>query len=114
MRTGLLLTLCLVLFVPVAAEKANPDPGQFTILHAIQLRTPDTGMGSSNPYPQLAPRHPPDPVQLKSDAQDLQKLADSVPAQVDQVTKGQLPKDLIENLKKIEKLSKHLRSEVSQ
>jgi hypothetical protein len=29
------------------------------------------------------------------------------------VTAGQLPKDLTENLKRIERLAKHLRSEVS-
>jgi hypothetical protein len=32
---------------------------------------------------------------------------------MEQVNKGQLPKDLTEDLKKIEKLAKHLRSEVS-
>jgi hypothetical protein len=65
------------------------------------------------PYPQLPSARPSDPAQLKSDARELQKLADAVPAQIDQVTKGQLSKELIENLKKIEKLSKRLRSEDS-
>ena len=34
------------------------------------------------------------------------------PRQIDQVTKGQLPKDLSENLKRIEKLAKQLRSQI--
>ena len=34
------------------------------------------------------------------------------PRQIDQVTKGQLPKDLSDNLKRIEKLAKQLRSQI--
>lgn len=52
-------------------------------------------------------------AQLRDESQELQRLADSIPAQIDQVTSGQLPKDLLGNLKKIERLSKHLRSQVS-
>ncbi len=51
--------------------------------------------------------------QVNAETQELQKLADALPPQIDQVAKGQIPKDLAENLKRIEKLAKHLRSEVS-
>jgi hypothetical protein len=51
--------------------------------------------------------------QVNSETQELRKLADALPAQIEQVTTGQLPKDLAENLKRIERLAKHLRSEVS-
>jgi hypothetical protein len=51
--------------------------------------------------------------QVKQEADELKKLADGVPAQIEQVTKNQYPKDLNENLKRIEKLAKHLRSEVT-
>jgi hypothetical protein len=51
--------------------------------------------------------------QVKQEAEELRKLADGVPAQVQQVTNNQLPKDLSDNLKRIEKLAKHLRSEVT-
>ncbi|MFY9531438.1 MAG: hypothetical protein WBC04_19825 [Candidatus Acidiferrales bacterium] len=54
-----------------------------------------------------------DPSELKRDAAELQKLAVTVSEQVDQVTQNQLPKDLNDNLKRIEKLAKHLRSEIS-
>ncbi len=54
-----------------------------------------------------------DPAELKRDAAELQKLAVTVSEQVDQVTQNQLPKDLNDNLKRIEKLAKHLRSEIS-
>ena len=50
--------------------------------------------------------------QVNSETQELRRLADALPAQMDQVTKGQLPKDLGDNLKKIEKLAKHLHGEI--
>jgi hypothetical protein len=51
--------------------------------------------------------------QVNSEAQELRALAAQLPQQIDQTTKGQLPKDLVENLKRIEKLAKHLRSEIA-
>jgi hypothetical protein len=51
--------------------------------------------------------------QVKQEAEELRTLANALPAQIDQVANNQLPKDLSDNLKKIEKLAKHLRSEVA-
>ena len=51
--------------------------------------------------------------QVKQEADELKKLADGVPAQIELVAKNQYPKDLNENLKRIERLAKHLRSEVT-
>jgi hypothetical protein len=51
--------------------------------------------------------------QVKQEAEELRELADGVPPQIQQVTNNQLPKDLSDNLKRIEKLAKHLRSEVT-
>jgi hypothetical protein len=51
--------------------------------------------------------------QVKQEADELKKLADGVPAQIEQVTKNQYPKDLTDNLKRIERLAKHLRTEVT-
>jgi hypothetical protein len=50
--------------------------------------------------------------QVNSETQELRRLADGLPAEMDQVTKGQLPKDLGDNLKRIEKLAKHLHGEI--
>lgn len=57
---------------------------------------------------------PTDPALLKQEAETLAKLSAGVPAQVDQLTRGQISKDLVEQLKQIEKLAKHLRSELSR
>jgi hypothetical protein len=51
--------------------------------------------------------------QVKQEAEELRTLANALPAQIEQATSNQLPKDLSDNLKKIEKLAKHLRSEVT-
>lgn len=64
--------------------------------------------------PPLNQRATIDPVKLKHDADELAALAQSVPPEVDQTTKGLLPKDLSEKLKRIEKLAKQLRSQISQ
>lgn len=51
-------------------------------------------------------------AQLKHDADELAKLMQGIPPEIEKVEKGQLPKDLVERLKSIEKLSKHLRREL--
>lgn len=64
--------------------------------------------------PEVKPqRKPVNPAQLKREAEELAKLAESIPTEIDRVAGGQLPKDLDEQLKQIEKLSKRLRREIS-
>jgi hypothetical protein len=54
-----------------------------------------------------------DPAKLQQEADELAKLSAAIPDQVAIVAKGRLPKDLADQLKRIEKLAKHLRSEIS-
>jgi hypothetical protein len=54
-----------------------------------------------------------DLAKLKQDANELASLAQSIPPDVDQTAKGILPKDLDKKLRRIEKLSKQLRSRIS-
>lgn len=54
-----------------------------------------------------------DLAKLRSDADELATLAQSIPPDVDQTSRGLLPKDLEQRLKKIEKLAKQLRSRIS-
>jgi len=56
----------------------------------------------------------PDPLRLQDEAAELAKLSAGIPAGIERVNQGQLPKTLDEQLKRIEKLAKHLRSEVAQ
>jgi hypothetical protein len=50
--------------------------------------------------------------QVKRESEELRKLADGLPDEIQQAAAGQIPKDLPENLKRIEKLAKHLHSEI--
>ncbi len=54
-----------------------------------------------------------DLVQAQREADDLARTAQTIPYDVASVRKGMLPKDVIEKLKQIEKLSKRLRSELN-
>jgi hypothetical protein len=54
-----------------------------------------------------------DPVKLKQEADELAQLSAGVPSDLARVARGQLPKDLADKLKRIEKLAKHLRNELT-
>jgi hypothetical protein len=64
----------------------------------------------SIPPPQVSVHR--NPRQLQQDANELARLAESIPPDVEQVSRGILAKDLNERLKKIEKLSKRLRNDL--
>jgi hypothetical protein len=51
---------------------------------------------------------------MRDQAHELAMLAQTIPEDVSQVTRGTLPKDMSEKLKRIEKLSKTLRGELSR
>ena len=52
-------------------------------------------------------------MQVLQDADDLARIAQTIPPDVAGIQKGLLPKDMIEKLKQIEKLSKQLRKQLS-
>jgi hypothetical protein len=55
-----------------------------------------------------------DRTQARRQALELAELAQKIPPQVDQISKNVLPKDLVQQLKQIEKLAKRLRAEVAE
>ncbi len=56
----------------------------------------------------------PDPKLMLQQANDLKQMSDAIPADMENLGKGVISKDLGERLKKIEKLAKKLREEVQQ
>jgi hypothetical protein len=65
--------------------------------------------------PPLEPRaQATSPEKLRLEASELAQLSAELPAQLAQVSRGRLPKDLTDKLKHIEKLAKQLRSELSR
>lgn len=102
--------VCLaVLLYWVAPMRAQTGP-------IIRPGTRDAEKAENQPKvpPLYSPRpKPPDPAKLKSETDELTKLVASLPADVDRASKGFLPTDLDARLKRIEKLAKHLRHELS-
>ena len=98
------LILFVLLNIPLAPQRPYPRTERRTHDSAIPpLELP------SAPHAKLRV----DTAQLKREAAELTDLADTIPGQIDQVGQSQLPKDLNDNLRRIEKLAKHLRKEVS-
>jgi hypothetical protein len=56
--------------------------------------------------------HSLDFAKLQKDAQELAELSASIRSDIEHAKQGLLSKDVVERLKRIEKLSKHLRSEL--
>lgn len=71
------------------APAIRPEPPQQSDLRAVRLES------------------------IHQDAQQLNALSHSVQSDLEQLQKGMLSKDLAENLKKMEKLSKKLRQEMT-
>jgi hypothetical protein len=102
-----MLSLCLVVILyvgPADSQKDLPEtPGKLEIAkHPLVLEPP------IGPQAQRL-----DPSKLRQEAAELSQLAQSVPSDIDQVSQGKLPKDLSGKLKRVEKLSKQLRAELS-
>jgi hypothetical protein len=81
--------------------------------------------GQTSPNPTFPGDQPPTVVhgshrqafqakQAEKQAQEMARLAQSVPPEINKVAQGQLPKDLLSRLKRIEKLSKQLRREMGR
>jgi hypothetical protein len=70
--------------------------------HPLELEPP------AGPQPQKI-----DAEKIRSEVDELAKLADSMPSDIAQILQGKLPKDTADKLKRIEKLSKHLRGELN-
>lgn len=54
------------------------------------------------------------PVDLERQGRELADLASSIPADVQQVNKGLLPKEMADKLKRIEKLAKQIRGQIAR
>jgi hypothetical protein len=54
-----------------------------------------------------------DVAKLVQEAGELARIAQTIPPDVASIQKGKLPKDVIEKLKQIEKISKRLRSQIN-
>ena len=67
----------------------------------------------ASPTPKYT-RHHPDILSMEREAKELAALAASIPGDIDQIKKDLLPSDTLDKLKRIEKLSKQLRSQMQR
>jgi ribosomal protein S15P/S13E len=97
-----------VLSVTLLCVAQNGQPVPAGIRHAQELQAQN-----ERPLPEPGSGHV-DVLALRREADELANLAAAVPSGVQNVSKGLLEKDLIQKLKQIEKLSKHLRGELTR
>ena len=102
--------VAVVFLLGVLSSAQNSRPVPAGMRHAQELK-----QQNERGFP------PPDPsrralsmAQLNTEASQLAELAASVPQSVQKAGKGMLEKDLLEKLKRIEKLSKHPRSKLDR
>ena len=111
MRRPRLVPVLLAIFVMSAVPQ---DYGQGGRPIPPGVREADKQTNAPTEAPTSPAKHKKaDPALLKREAEELSQLSARIPAAIDAVNQGQLPKELEDQLKRIEKLAKHLRSEIS-
>ena len=101
MRSSRLLCLLIgLLTVPLSGQNVNP-------MH------PEEISAQKHPSPDDMRARTAN-VQLQKDAKELAELCASVPGDMDGVKQGLMSKDLVDRLKRMEKLSKHVRELLTQ
>lgn len=101
--TRLVLLVCLLTLPALTQQSGMQLPGRNWSLPAIRPEPPNIADLRT--------------IRLQSihqDAEQLSALSTALQSDLQQLQKGMLSKDLAENLKKMEKLSKKLRQEVAQ
>jgi len=110
---SLRVLLCLLLLVlPVRPQ--IPAPLARCGPRTTQGEWPQNQPPSEQSLSEISVRPTVDTTQLQHDAKELADLSASVPADINRVNRGLLPKDVIEKLRRIEKLSKRLRTGLTQ
>lgn len=114
MRTLFSLFVILATAALLASAQSGNPPMSRAGNHPAAQAARQLDMDSTMPPPPVLIIRPRvDPAKVKSEADEIARLAQSVPAQITQAAHGVLPKDLGPNLKQIEKLTKQLRRELN-
>ncbi len=83
---------------------------------ALQMRQPTKSGNVPHINEEEQPIAPPkvtlDPAQLHREGQELLDLAQSLQTDIESLNHGLHPKDVIDKLKRIQKLAKHLKGEI--
>jgi hypothetical protein len=98
-------SLCIPTAVAQTPTRGFPQPPQ--------SMDPQNQPQPAAKYP-ATPARRPDLAQAQREADTLARMAQTIPADMTKIREGMLPKDVIEKLKQIEKMSKHLRGELTR
>ena len=101
------------LFLSGKIQYPNLYPGQNPSPRPPQIEHHQPADQPEQVHSRRPPRNPKDILQIKCDADELARLAGQVPQEINQVEKGLVSRDLNEQLKRIEKLSKRIRRELN-
>lgn len=107
MKRFLLLPSCVILLTCLALAQRLTPPG------VVEANRQAEKLNRAL-RPQPPQSQEPNFLEMQRNAKELSELAQSVPSDIDQTMKGMLPKDLVNRLKRIEKLAKQLRNQVSR
>ena len=101
--------------------------GKIPLLTTLLLLFPAVHVSAQNVNmehpPELSAQHNPTPeerrsrvsdAQLQKDSKELAALCSSMPADLDAVQQGMMPKDLVDKLNRLEKLSKRVRQQLAR
>jgi Skp family chaperone for outer membrane proteins len=102
------LTLCVCLLLTTSAA------AQHHVSNYPQPPAPADAGNTVNSTPATTPPIHMDPIELQREAKELLELSQSIQPDIANISRGLLPKDTLDKLKRIEKLAKHLRSELSR
>ncbi|MGA8065073.1 MAG: hypothetical protein ACLPH5_22290 [Candidatus Sulfotelmatobacter sp.] len=100
--------------LPLLLFAASSTPAQTPIPPGIRQADQAEAQTEKNIPPPITKRAHLDIAKLHRDADELARVAQTIPPDVATIQKGLLPKDIIEKLKLIEKLSKQLRRQLSR
>ena len=105
-------SLCVLAILPMFFNPAAAQmvPGQASVPRTNDL-APTVPLASVEVPSSPAPRS--DPIAVQREAEELVDTAQSLQVDIAALKQGLLPKDTIEKLKRIEKLSKHLRGTIA-
>lgn len=102
---------CILLFVllgaPPALAQSRPRPP------GLQQADQAEQQAEKSLPPPASPPARLDLTKLRQDADELARIAQTIPLDAASMQKGLLPQDMVEKLKRIEKLAKHLRSQLN-
>jgi hypothetical protein len=78
------------------------------------IGSPVTTMPITQSVPSAIPKTHVDPLEVQREAKQILELSQAIQPDIEYLNRGLLPKSMIEKLKRIEKLSKHLRGQIDR